>query len=71
MGFGDKGIRYDERCGSCRKVTDVCNDCGGCERHCSCEQDAADAAEVAEFEKAHPGFLGDYQKHMEQGSQEH
>jgi hypothetical protein len=70
MAFGDNGMRYDESCETCRRVTEVCNDCGGCAKHCTCEQDAADRAEVAEFNRQYPGFLGDLAKHREQGAAE-
>jgi hypothetical protein len=71
MAFGDNGARYDEACETCRKVTEVCNDCGSCKRHCSCEQDAADQKEIADFQRAYPGFLEQVEKHREQGAQEH
>lgn len=36
IGFGKRGIRYDERCEICSKTTDVCNGCGCCRKHCEC-----------------------------------
>lgn len=30
------GCRYDEDCELCRRTTVVCNDCGYCEKHCTC-----------------------------------
>jgi hypothetical protein len=71
MAFGDKGTRYDESCATCGKVREVCNDCGSCSRHCSCEQDAAGRKEVAEFQEKYPGFLDALARHEEQGAQEH
>ncbi len=35
-GFGKYGIRYDEKCSKCRRITDVCNWCEFCENHCIC-----------------------------------
>lgn len=36
VGFGSRGIRYDENCDRCHRMTDVCNWCGCCEKHCTC-----------------------------------
>ncbi|HET6575435.1 MAG TPA: hypothetical protein VFG68_17665 [Fimbriiglobus sp.] len=69
--FGARGIRYDEPCATCRRVTDVCNACGRCRAHCSCERDAADRAEMAAFNREHPGFLDNLQRHRDQGTAEH
>lgn len=52
------------------KVEPVCVNCERCEKHCACEQAAADAAEIAEFERAYPGELERHARHMEQGAQE-
>ncbi len=71
MAFGDKGTRYDESCNGCGKVREVCNDCGSCKRCCSCEQDVADAAEIAAVQKTYPGFLDQLARHDEQGAAEH
>jgi hypothetical protein len=30
------GTRYDEPCEACHRVTEVCNDCGCCAKHCTC-----------------------------------
>ncbi len=35
-GYGKRGIRYDEECETCGRVSDVCNWCGHCEKHCTC-----------------------------------
>lgn len=69
--FGQNGTRYDEACETCRRVTEVCNDCGGCQRHCTCEQDEADRQKIEEFERQNPGFLDGLARHREQGAAEH
>jgi hypothetical protein len=35
-GFGAQGTRYDERCDSCWRTGEVCNNCGNCRKHCEC-----------------------------------
>ncbi len=57
MIFGSNGTRYDESCRTCRRETEICNDCERCSKHCSCTQDAADAKQISDFHAAYPGEL--------------
>ncbi len=48
----------------------VCVNCGLCARHCTCARRLADRKQITEFEKANPGFLADYSRHMEEWAKE-
>lgn len=48
----------------------VCVDCGYCERHCKCAQDATDAKVIRDVNQKHPGLLRRVVEHQEDGARE-
>lgn len=49
----------------------VCSECQHCDRHCTCEEAAAEAKFVRKFEAKNPGMLRRLSEHLEQGGMEH
>lgn len=58
-----------EPCPRCGREP-VCNECGYCERHCTCASDAEDRKEISEFSREYPGFLENVIRHHEEGAKE-
>ena len=48
----------------------VCVNCGRCQRHCYCAQEAEDREVYREVNQRRPGFLDNITRHHEQGAQE-
>jgi hypothetical protein len=58
-----------EPCPKCN-AEPVCNDCGYCDRHCKCADDAEARRLAREIEREEPGFWRRLTEHLEQGAQE-